>query len=142
MNKNALSRCPACNSTAVRKREMIVKTGSYNRYGGSIGLNKYPSPRIFGSRGKNDWVGELAPMSYFWPILLAVILVGLFEDKGMTIGYWATALFNVAWFFAAYGDSDAFKKEWACSKCGNVWDPSISVDPNIKARNAGELKGV
>lgn len=124
--RTSILRCPNCNSTAVRKREMIVKSGTYDRAGGSIGLSSRPSPRVFVSRGRNNWVEELTPMSYFWPILLAIFLYGhaVSPETSVGIGFYSLVFFNVLWFMAVRGSKDGFKKEWACSKCGEVWNPA------------------
>jgi hypothetical protein len=105
---------------------MIVKTGTYDRTGGSIGLSSNPRPRVFVSRGRNHWVEELKPMSYGWPLLLALFLYGHAADPGTTlsIGFYLLVVLNTLWFMAVRGSKESFRKEWACSKCGEVWDPT------------------
>ena len=119
-------RCPACNSSAVRKREMIVKAGSYTRVGGSAGLSGKSSTRVYVSRGKSDWVEELKPMSYFWPCLMALFLWGSYSDpeQSFFIGSWLAVAVNILWFMIVRSDHKDFREEWACSRCGEVWNPS------------------
>ena len=138
-----MHRCPKCNSTAVRKREMIVKTGTYDKFGGSTGFSSKSSVRVFVSRGRNNWVDELKPMSYLWPSLLALYLWGSFSapEVSFSFGYWVAALFNLLWFIAVHSDHDSFRKEWACSKCGEVWDPTAPADDSAEERNPTKLRG-
>jgi hypothetical protein len=133
-------RCPMCNSSAVRKREMIVKAGTYMRIGGSTGLSSKSSIRVFASRGRNNWVDELTPMSYVWPVVLIVFLVALFREKSASFGYWATVLFNVVWLMAVHSDHKGFREEWACSKCGEVWNPLEPTQVDGEGRNSTKLR--
>ena len=130
MGRPTIPRCPNCNSTAVRKREMIVKAGTYDRVGGSTGFSSKSSMRVFVSRGRNHWVDELKPMSYGWPILLAILLYGhaASTETSVGIGFYLLVVFNALWFIAAHGSKEGFRKEWACSKCGEVWDPTESEE--------------
>jgi hypothetical protein len=134
-------RCPECNSTAVRKREMIVKAGTYIRVGGSTGLSSKSSTRVFASWGRNNWVDELTPMSYVWPIVLAVFLVALFREYSTSFGYWATVLFNVMWLMVVHSDHKGFREEWACSKCGEVWNPSEPKQVDGEGHNSTKFRG-
>lgn len=130
VRRSSIPRCPNCNSTAVRKREIIVKAGTYERAGGSISLSGKLSPRIFVSRGRNNWVEELKPMSYGWPVLLALFLYGHVASPEISagIGFYLLVVFNALWFIGVQGSKAGFKKEWACSKCGEVWDPAESEE--------------
>ena len=133
VSRSSIPRCPKCNSTAVRKREMIVKAGTYDRAGGSVSVSGKLSPRVFVSRGRNHWVEELKPMSYGWPILLALFLYGhaASPETSVGIGFYLLVVFNVLWFMAVQGSKAGFRKEWACSKCGEIWDPSESEESRV-----------
>ena len=130
VRRPSIPRCPNCNSTAVRKREMIVKAGTYDRVGGSTGFSSKSSTRVFASTGRNRWVQELAPMSYGWPIVLAFFLYAYAASPEISvgIGFYLLVVFNVLWFMAVQGSKEGFRKEWACSKCGEVWDPTESEE--------------
>ncbi len=120
---------------------MIVKAGTYYKVGGSTGLSSKSSTRIFVSRGRNGWVDELTPMSYFFPIVLAVFMVALFREYNESLGYWVVTLFNVMWFMAVHSDHEGFREEWACSKCGEVWNPSISTENTEERGSSTEIRG-
>lgn len=141
MTKSNAPRCPKCNSTAVRKREMIVKSGTHYRVGGSTGLSSKSSTRVFVSRGRNNWVEELTPMSYLLPMVLAVFLVALFREYSASFGYWAVVFFNVMWLMAVHSDHEGFREEWACSKCGEVWNPLIYKENSEERGNSTEMRG-
>lgn len=124
--RSSIPRCPNCNSATVRKREMIVKTGTYDKFGASTGFSSRSSTRVFLSRGRNNWVEELMPMSYLWPSLLALYLWGTLgsADGTFSFGYFLAVLFNLLWFLMVHSSRGSFRREWACSKCGEVWDPT------------------
>jgi len=69
-------------------------------------------------------------MSYFWPILLAIFLYGHVAnpETSVGIGFYLLVVFNVLWLMAVQGSKSGFRKEWACSKCGEIWDPSESEE--------------
>jgi len=121
---------------------MIVKAGTHYRVGGSTGLSSRSSTQIFVSRGRNDWVEELTPMSYLLPIVLAVFMVALFRESSTSFGYWVVMLFNVMWFVAVHSDHKGFRQEWACSKCGEVWNPSISKENTEERDSSTEMRGI
>jgi hypothetical protein len=120
---------------------MIVKAGTYIRVGGSTGLSSKSSTRVFASRGRNNWVDELTPMSYVWPIVLAVFLVALFREYSTSFGYWATVLFNVMWLMVVHSDHKGSREEWACSKCGEVWNPSEPKQVDGEGHNSTKFRG-
>ena len=130
MGRPTIPRCPQCNSTAVRKREMIVKASTYDRVGGSTGFFNRSPTRVFASTGRNRWAQELAPMSYGWPIVLAIFLYGhvASPETSVGIGFYLLVVFNVLWFMTVHSDHKGFREEWACSKCGEVWNPSESEE--------------
>ena len=134
MNRSTTHRCPQCNSTAVRKREMIVKAGTYDRVGGSTGFFNRSPTRVFASTGRNRWAQELAPMSYFWPSVLALFLWAWAygPDTTVGLGFYLFITINTLWFVGVYSDQVSFRKEWACSKCGEVWDPTESEDDSAE----------
>jgi hypothetical protein len=106
---------------------MIVKAGTYYRVGASTGFSSKSSLRVFGSQGRSAWTDELARRSYFWPVILAICLIGLFSVNAASLGYWLVVAFDLAWLLAVSGDHEAYKKEWACSKCGAVWNPEQRI---------------
>ena len=126
MARAAVPRCPSCNSATVRKREMIVKTGTYDRLGGSTGLFNSSPTRVSASRGRNHWVEELTPSTYLPPSALAFFLSAWAynPDISVGLGFYIFVAVNGLWFVGVHGEKESFRKEWACSKCGEVWDPS------------------
>ena len=141
VKRSDIPRCPNCNSTTARKREMVVKAGTYIRVGGSTGLSSKSSIRVFASRGRNNWVDELTPMSYLWPVVLAVILAALFRENSTSFSYWAAVLFNIMWLMAVHSDHKGFREEWACSKCGEVWNPSEPTQIDGEEHYSTTLRG-
>lgn len=139
-----IPRCPGCNSGTIRKREMLVKSGNYSRVGLSTGLSGNSSTRIFASRGRNDMVDSLMPMSYLWPSILAVFLFAYIADSSTPIGLEkfvavVALLVNILWFLAVHDDHDKFTKEWFCTKCGHKWLPKEIADDQSEKEDARVL---
>jgi hypothetical protein len=69
-------------------------------------------------------------MSYGWPIVLAFFLYAYVAspETSVGIGFFLLVIFNALWFTAAYESKESFRKEWVCSKCGEVWDPTESEE--------------
>ena len=144
IGRSSIPRCPKCNSSAVRKREMIVKTGTYDKFGGSAGFTSKSSVRIFLSRGRNHWVDELKPMSYLWPCLMALILWGIYDDPDQSFSFvnLIASFINILWFMAVYASNKGFREEWACSRCGEVWNPAKFEESVAGRNNTDELRDV
>ena len=126
MNNNII-RFPKCNSGSVRKRSMIVKTGVYDRAGISTSLFNNSPLRVSFSRGQNNWIDELQPMSYLLPVLMTLVLVMIFNSASFSLisgfAFFIAMIINVFWFISVDSDKNNYEKQWACSKCGEVWTP-------------------
>jgi hypothetical protein len=48
------------------------------------------------------------------------------------IGFYMLMVFNVLWFIAVQGSREGFMNEWACTKCGEVWDPTKPEEESIE----------
>ena len=88
---------------------MIVDSGTYDKLGGSTGFSGNSSTRLFVSRGRNLWVKQLTPMTYLWPILWSLLLIGSLAQPGHISIWWLlAAIINFMWFMVVHADHKAF----------------------------------
>ncbi|MEN7972594.1 MAG: hypothetical protein ABFR47_02045 [Verrucomicrobiota bacterium] len=121
------SKCPRCGSGAIKRRDMLHKSGSSTHsgersFGGiSIGLSGKARPRIFagGSSGHGRRATlraqEAAPVSYK-PAIKALLAFGILSIA--TPWFLLGVLWGVILLFVAIDDRRAYTQEWWCNKCG------------------------
>ena len=89
-------RCPDCGSTAVRRREVVHKSGTSNYSGTSstsglsVGLTGKARPRVWFGGGSHSGVrqsiraNEAQPLPY-WPAIVVPVLMFLFRGEGESL---------------------------------------------------------
>jgi hypothetical protein len=124
-------RCPECGSTAVRKREVVFKTGTsyYSGRSSSVGfsfpLSKRGSLRGWTGGGSHSGKRQSATAQEasrlpFWPAIIVLAAVYLFGGGQSNFGMWSMlgVIFSVLWLIVAIKDLLDYPRDWLCSKCG------------------------
>ncbi len=151
-------RCPECSSTAVRRREVVHKSGT-SIYSGrsstrglSFALTGNSRPRGWFGGGSNSGkrqsirAEEAEPMP-FWPAIVIPILIFLFRGENGLYGLWSWLgfAFSGLWFLGAVADFFAYQDQWLCSKCGAAFIPASaetekeSVTESLDAKEITEV---
>lgn len=122
-------RCPCCDSSSIRSRMAVHKSGTSvysgksakwglwidgkNNYRGWFGIGRHSGIR------QNLLAKEAAPMPVFPPpILIILLLLAGF-------GQWIFVLI-IVWFLLAFSSHKQYESEWLCNKCGQIFTPEVS----------------
>ncbi|MBT78212.1 MAG: hypothetical protein CL798_08490 [Chromatiales bacterium] len=136
-------KCPSCSSTAVRRREVVHKSGT-STYSGrsssrgfSFGFAGKARPRVWFGGGSHSGkrqslkAQEAEPLP-FWPAIIVPITIFIFRGENDSFGFWSWFGFVVSglWFLAAMADYFSYRDEWSCSKCGATFVPDSNKPEN------------
>jgi hypothetical protein len=148
-------RCTGCDSTAVRRREVVHKSGTAffsgrgSSSGFSFGLTSRSRPRIWfggGSHtGKRQSITarEAQPPS-FWPAIVMAGLIFIFRGENESFGFWSWFgfFFSGLWLLAAIFAFSRYQEEWLCSKCGARFIPEPAQPEQLNNIKKNELPGM
>ena len=133
-------KCPVCGSGAVRRREVVHKSGT-SVYSGKSSSSGF-SFRLFGRARPRVWFGkgrhsgqrqsirarEAEPLP-MWPAILLPGLILFSQGSVQSFGFWSWAgfVFSGFWLIGALSDREAYKEQWLCGKCGARFTPTKAV---------------
>lgn len=133
--------CPDCGSSAVRRREVVHKSGTseYKSSGSTSGVSFSFSgkshPRYWLGGGSTRGVRQslLARESQpvpFWPAILLVVFIFIFRGDQGSFGIlsWLGFLVSGLWLAAAWRDISRYEEQWLCGKCGARFIPEAAEE--------------
>ena len=129
------AKCPRCGSGAIKRRDMIHKSGTSiisgkrSFWGMSVGLSGKTRPRIFAGSSSGHGgratlrAQEAAPMSYN-PAIKAFLFFGILSLA--TPWFLLGVLWGFILLFVAIDDNRAYTREWWCNKCGGMFRVKVT----------------